>query len=137
MVSITSDHGACLLAQMSLRIPKKEVQCLHVWQAGNPKVIRHLSKSLENNSKYQGHQHERMPSLGKANISSGIPWPSAVRGLANCFVIFAFKMVFTVNNRKHFYTFQIVPASVVKYMLITTQHYTESKADSTANTTVI
>lgn len=58
MVSITSDHGACLLAQMSLRIPKKEVQCLHVWQAGNPKVntfIRHLSKSLENNSKYQGH----------------------------------------------------------------------------------
>lgn len=78
-----------------------------------------------------------MPFLGKANISWGILWPSAVRGLANCFGIFAFTSFSLLITENILFTFQIVLASVDKFMLITTQHYTERKRDSTANTTVI
>lgn len=46
-------------------------------------------------------------------------------------------MVFTVNKRKHFCSFQIALASVDNYMLIVTQHNTDRKTDSTANTTAI
>lgn len=42
-----------------------------------------------------------------------------------------------VNNSKQFCSFQIVLALVDNYMLIITQHNTESKTDGTANTTVI
>lgn len=67
----------------------------------------------------------------------GVPWPSAVRGLADCFTIFAFTWFSLLITENIFCTFPIVLASVDKYMIITTEHCTESKADSATDTTVI
>lgn len=88
----------------SPRIPKKEVQGLHLWQAGNPKdstFIRHLPKSLERNSQCQGHSCERVPFLGRLT-SRGRSLALGCQRTGWLLHNICIYMVFTVNNRKHF-----------------------------------
>lgn len=56
-----------------------------------------------------------------AFLGSQLPW----QGRAKCLPHICIYKVFTVNNRKHFCSFQIALASIDNYMLITTQHNRE------------
>lgn len=95
-----------------------------------------LEKGNSGKSQYQGHVRRAGLSSGEASRGWGIPWSTAIRGMADCFRMFAltwFSLLITENI--------FVPSKLLwllyNYMLITTQHSTESKTDSTANTTVI
>lgn len=76
---------------------------------------------------------------GIGSVSWGIPQPTVgmTGELAKYLTHICIYMVFTNNNRKHFCSSQSVLPSVDNSMLIITQHVTDSKTDSTANTTAI